>query len=213
METPAGIGVVGRFYAEFERPEWVRFSHVQSDPPMLDKDHEGQSGGADGDPSVAVPAVVASNFGVVVSSGSHSGTEQRPVVGRDGHQPTAFSSRVPSIGRMDLIKRRYENRGLPEEVVQLLLASNREATSPTYKSAWNVWFHCCAKRSENPLPSSLNLVLDFLSGFFHEGKAYRSINVYCSMLSGTLEKIEGWDVGKHPLVVKLMQGIFNYYPP
>ena len=102
MKTPAGIGVVGRFYAEFERPEWVRFSHVQSDPPMLDKDHEGQSGGADGDPSVAVPAVVASNFGVVVSSGSHSGTEQRPVVGRDGHQPPAFSSRVPSIGRMDL---------------------------------------------------------------------------------------------------------------
>ena len=29
---------------------------------MLDKDQEGQSGGADGDPIVAVPAVVASNF-------------------------------------------------------------------------------------------------------------------------------------------------------
>ena len=39
---------------------------------------------ADGDPSVAVPAVVASNFGVVVSSGSHSGTEQRPVVDTTG---------------------------------------------------------------------------------------------------------------------------------
>ena len=39
---------------------------------------------ADGDPSVAVPAVVASNFGVVMSSGSHSGTEQRPVVDTTG---------------------------------------------------------------------------------------------------------------------------------
>jgi hypothetical protein len=93
------------------------------------------------------------------------------------------------------------------------LASNREATSATYKSAWNVWFHWSAKRSENPLSSSLNLVLDFLLGLFHEGKAYRSINVYCSMLSGTLEKIEGWDVGKHPLVVKVMQGISNSSPP
>jgi hypothetical protein len=86
---------------------------------MFDKDQEVQSGGADVDPSVADPAVVASNFGVVVSSGLHSGTEQRPVVGRDGHQPPAFSSRVPSIGHMDLIRRRYENRGLPEGVVQI----------------------------------------------------------------------------------------------
>jgi hypothetical protein len=51
-ETPAGIGGVGRVYTEFERPERVRFSPVQSDPPGLDKDHKGQSGGADGDPSV-----------------------------------------------------------------------------------------------------------------------------------------------------------------
>lgn len=45
------------------------------------------------------------------------------------------------------------------------------------------------------------------------GKAYRSINVYRSMLSGTLEKIKGWDVGKHPLMCKLMQGILNSTPP
>ena len=52
LETPAGIGGVGRVYAEFEKPERVRFSPVQSDPTRLDKDQEGQSGGADGDPSV-----------------------------------------------------------------------------------------------------------------------------------------------------------------
>ncbi len=46
LETPAGIGGVGCVYAELERPERVRFSPVQSDPPILDKDQEGQSGGA-----------------------------------------------------------------------------------------------------------------------------------------------------------------------
>lgn len=162
---------------------------------------------------MAVPAVVANDFGVILSSGPHFETERGPVAGRDGHQPPTPSARVPPVGRMDLIRRRYEDRGLSEGVVQLLLASNRETTSATYKSAWNVWFHWCSKRSENPLSPTLNLILKFLSDLFEEGKAYRSINVYRSMLSGTLEKIEGWDVGKHPLVIKLMQGIFNSSPP
>jgi hypothetical protein len=33
------------------------------------------------------------------------------------------------------------------------------------------------------------------------------------MLSGTLEKKEDWDVGKHRLFVKLIQGIFHSSPP
>ena len=33
------------------------------------------------------------------------------------------------------------------------------------------------------------------------------------MLSATLDKIEGFDVGKNPLVITLMLGIFNSNPP
>ncbi|KZS07801.1 Uncharacterized protein APZ42_028422 [Daphnia magna] len=33
------------------------------------------------------------------------------------------------------------------------------------------------------------------------------------MLSGTLKQMEGYDVGKHPLVLKLIQGIFNSTAP
>ena len=48
---------------------------------------------------------------------------------------------------------------------------------------------------------------------YKESKAYRSINVYRSMLSSTLDRIGGHDVGKHPLAVKLMKGIFHSNPP
>jgi hypothetical protein len=61
--------------------------------------------------------------------------------------------------------------------------------------------------------ASVTVVLDFLSKLHEEGKANRSINVSRSMLSATLENIEGYDVGKHPLVIKLMLGIFNSNPP
>ncbi|KZS20290.1 Uncharacterized protein APZ42_013070 [Daphnia magna] len=91
-------------------------------------------------------------------------TPRRPAAGRDGHQ-----SGITSLGRLDLIRRRYESRDFSERVIQLLLASNREATSATYKSAWNGWLYWCFERSENPLSASLNLILKFLADLFEEG--------------------------------------------
>lgn len=46
--------------------------------------------------------------------------------------------------------------------------------------------------------------LDFLSLLVSGGKAYRTVNVHRSMLLSTLGKLDGFDLGKHPLVVKLM---------
>jgi len=62
-------------------------------------------------------------------------------------------------------------------------------------------------------PSGIGTVLRFLTFLFKEGKAYRTINVCRSMLSGTLDKIDGSDIGKHPRVMRLMRGIFNQNPP
>jgi hypothetical protein len=56
-------------------------------------------------------------------------------------------------------------------------------------------------------------VLEFLSWLVGKGKAYRTINLSRSMLSSTLGKIDGVDIGKHPLVVKLMKGAYNKKPP
>lgn len=60
---------------------------------------------------------------------------------------------------------------------------------------------------------NLSKVLEFLARLCQEGKAYRSVNVFRSMLSSTLSPIDGVDVGKHPLVVKIMKGIYNVEPP
>ncbi len=60
---------------------------------------------------------------------------------------------------------------------------------------------------------SVAKVLEFLSSLVREGKAYRTINVARSMLSSTLGKIDGHDIGKHPLIVKLMRGAYNKKPP
>ena len=56
-------------------------------------------------------------------------------------------------------------------------------------------------------------MLDFLAHLFDLNKSYRTINLYRSALSSTLKPIDGFCVGKHPLVCRLLKGVFNKRPP
>ena len=52
----------------------------------------------------------------------------------------------------------------------------------------------------------------FLAHSLDEGLEYRTINTYRSALSGVLPPMEGFPVGQHPLVVRLLKGILNLRP-
>jgi hypothetical protein len=55
-------------------------------------------------------------------------------------------------------------------------------------------------------------VLEFLKDQFHEGKAYRTLNVYRSALSSILLEVDANRVGSHPLVTQLLKGISQLRP-
>ena len=59
----------------------------------------------------------------------------------------------------------------------------------------------------------MNQILDYLAHLFKLGYQYRSINVHRSALSSTLKPIENFPDGQHPLVKRLMKGVFNTRPP
>ena len=59
----------------------------------------------------------------------------------------------------------------------------------------------------------MNEILDYLGFLFNKGLQYRSINCARSALSSTLKPIDGFQVGQHPLVSRLMKGVFNTRPP
>ena len=65
------------------------------------------------------------------------------------------------------------------------------------------------------MQANLTEVLSFLTNAFNEGRSYSSINIFRSMLSYTLRLGPSGlaELGKHPLVVKLMKGIYNSRPP
>jgi site-specific recombinase XerD len=66
---------------------------------------------------------------------------------------------------------------------------------------------------KDPFSADLAVILDFLSSLKDAGKAYSTINVHRSMLSQTLDLIEGLPIGENPLVVRLLKACYNNNPP
>lgn len=115
---------------------------------------------------------------------------------------------INQTNRMDDLRSDLESRGLPKNVIELLLGAARLNTQSPYQSAWDAW---CTKRSVHSMSATVNDVLSFLFENFAEKKSYSTLSKARSMLSSTLclgpNNIA--DIGKDPLVVKLMKGIHN----
>ena len=71
----------------------------------------------------------------------------------------------------------------------------------------------CNQRHSDPISGPISQVVNFLAHLFKEGYQYRSLNAYHSAISSVHEKVDGYEVGQHPLVSRLMKGAFNQHPP
>ena len=69
----------------------------------------------------------------------------------------------------------------------------------------------CALNSD-PFSSDISATVNFLASLFEDGYQYRSINNYRSAISSAHDKINGYDVGQHPLVIRLLKGVFHQRP-
>ena len=56
-------------------------------------------------------------------------------------------------------------------------------------------------------------VVKFLADLFEQGYQYRSLNSYRSAISSVHDKVDGYEVGQHPLVTRLLKGVFHERPP
>ena len=71
----------------------------------------------------------------------------------------------------------------------------------------------CNERNSDPVSGDINEVINFLAALYDEGYQYRSLNAYRSAISSVHEKIDGYDVGQHPMVTRLIKGAFQERPP
>ena len=62
------------------------------------------------------------------------------------------------------------------------------------------------ERDRDPIRGPVTDVANFLAQIFEEGYQYRSLNAYRSAIGSVHEKIDGVEVGKHPLIARILKG-------
>ena len=137
-------------------------------------------------------------------------TTARPDPGDTQGQPTRDQ---PTTSRVGYLRDKFRSSKLSEDTSDLLLASWRQKSSKTYDSLFSKWVSWCNQRKTDPISGDIAEVANFLTDLFHQGYQYRSLNAYRSAISSVHDKVDGHDVGQHPLISRLLKGAFNTRPP
>ena len=160
------------------------------------------------------------SLGVVLTGVEDVGGEPGPSPHGAGSAPeSSFESSPPNTGESDVFNRvarlrqGFSSQGFSERVTELLLQSWRSNTHSAYNSAWSKWCGWCSGRHINPLSASLGNILEFLADQFDLGLQYRSLNTLRSAISNSHSQIDSVNVGNHPIVSRLLKGMFNARPP
>ena len=75
------------------------------------------------------------------------------------------------------------------------------------------WIKFCTRKGSSPYRTNISLVLQFLVSLHKEGLSYSSVNAARSALSAFITLEGGCNIGSHPLVSKVMKGLFILKPP
>ena len=86
-------------------------------------------------------------------------------------------------------------------------------TNTSYNSLFAKWADWCEQRSRDSTVGPVEDVVNFLAELFAKGYQYRSLNAYRSAISSIHQKVDGQDIGQHPLVCRLLKGSYNQNPP
>ncbi|MCG7876952.1 MAG: hypothetical protein N0C90_11550, partial [Candidatus Thiodiazotropha endolucinida] len=114
---------------------------------------------------------------------------------------------------MAIVNQSFQNKGFSDDTRKLMVASWRSGTRRDYSVKFKKFNSWCTERKIDPHAATLTNCADFLSSLFQVGLKYRTISGYRSMLSVMLPQINGYPVGQHPDIIRLLKGVFNSRPP
>ena len=107
------------------------------------------------------------------------------------------------------IRKRYVDLTLSSNVVELVTNSWSKGTQKQYSPHINRQFNYCGKHNIHLFDSSVNQGAKFLAEYFHEGVSYSIVNTASSALFSIFPAKDVTPCGKHPLIVRLLRGMFK----
>lgn len=144
---------------------------------------------------------------------SKSSTSQGGSTTPAKHTNLSPKSSSVQINCMDVIDRKFKEKGFSKETRKLLRASWRKGTQKDYSVKFRKFSSWCSGREIDPYCATLTDVAEFLTFLFSKGLQYRTIAGYRSMLSSVVPTVENIPVGKHPFITRLIKGVFHSRPP
>ena len=203
----------GCVFSGLERPPGVCLPSICPNRQMPTEDTTGGVNSGINSPSVAIPVMVSMATGNVGLGTSTSASPQessaRPV--QQGAPPATQGATATS--RLESVQHACSLSGISERATNIISAGWRWGTNSAYQSGWIKWTGWCSTRGLNPLSCSVQHFLDFLTELFDSGLQHRTINVVRSAVSMIHEEVERIPIGQHPLVTRLMKGVYNLRPP
>ena len=122
------------------------------------------------------------------------------------------TSQVPQSTMLQSLRERYKDKGISEQSADLLSASWREGTVRNYDTYISKWKKYTDEENISFISPTLAEAINFLSIMFRDGYGYSAICAARSALSNLLE-IKGCGCfGEHPLVKRLVKGIYEKRP-
>ena len=164
-------------------------------------------------PNMEHPAVVPSPTGAAHRLSITSAVTQDALTGSIQQAPPNDVEEPASASRLETVRASHSAGGISTRASALITSGWSKGTNATYQSGWNRWHRWCDERDINPLSCDIKFFLDFLAELFDQGLQHRSINTIRSAVSMTHSQLEGVPIGQHPLVTRLLKGVYNLRPP
>ena len=139
-------------------------------------------------------------------------SQERPVTfTRDTRCSSSTAETFESFGSFS-VRTALRNKEIQEDIWALIRCSWRDSTRSQYDSALRKWLSYCSERSIDTSNPDVADILSFLTHLYNTGPRYSSISTVKSGLSNDVF-IPGINkIADHPLVKRLMGGIFNKRP-
>ena len=126
------------------------------------------------------------------------------------HGPPTLQETLPSGS--SFVGEALPGFGLPPTTATLIKESWRPGTRVQYDSLTRGWTRFCSLRQVNPMSPTIYDILAYLTSMFERGLAYRTISEAKSVLSGVLYVPGVTAISEHPLIIRLLKGIFHVRP-
>ena len=121
------------------------------------------------------------------------------------------SSQDPAVVGLSCVRKSLEETGISEQATAIVLKAWRQGTQKQYDTYLKEWVLYCNSAGCDPLSAPLYVGINYVADL--AGRVgYSAVNTARSALSSVITLRDDSSFGKHPMVKRLLKGVFEDKP-